>query len=492
MNSDTLWQSVLSDLELTLSKAEFTTWLKNTSLEIDPEYPKIATVIAPEIFAKEWIKKKYHDGILTIVKKAIPEVENIEYDVKSKGKRKKIEQAETPAENSSTDNEQNKQSTDKGKDRNLHKKSEEVYTQKPSSAPIPTFKAKAIPSSNRPYGIKQNYTFENYIVGSNSELAFAAAQSVVGAPGETYNPLYIYGGVGLGKTHLLQATGNALFQNQNAKVMYLPSEIFLSEIVAAIKKGSIEELKLKYRTVDVLILDDIQIISGKEKFQEIFFDTFNALYSQGKQIILSSDCLPSDIPALEDRLRSRFHGGMIADISLPDVETRMAILRLKVEKLNFFLPEDTIEYIATHLASNIRQMEGSLNRLVTQCQLRQQEATLEYAKEVLMVIAKESTALQKKASPNTIINLVGEHYNVTPSDIKGKSRKKEIVFPRQIVMFILRKDNELALPTIGRMIGGRDHSTVIHSIEKIENLRNKDSNVEKDIKNIRQKLRKAC
>ncbi|MDO8663663.1 MAG: chromosomal replication initiator protein DnaA, partial [Candidatus Wildermuthbacteria bacterium] len=305
----------------------------------------------------------------------------------------------------------------------------------------------------------------NFVVGPFNELPHAAAWATSKTPGSVYNPLFIYGGVGLGKTHLLQAIGNEILKNfPQKKVRYLPSERFTSEIIASIKNKEIEALKTKYKAVDVLIVDDVQFLAGKEKTQEEFFHVFNALYEKNKQIVLSSDNPPKAIPSLAERLRSRFEGGMIADISFPDYETRVAILKTKSQERSVSLPEEVLNFIATSVQRNIRELEGALNRLVAYQKLQNQTPTLEIAKLLLrnLIASKNKMVNTKK-----IIQTVAEFYDLREKDLLLASRKKEIVRPRQIAMYLLREELKSSYPFIGRKFGGKDHTTAIHSCQKI-------------------------
>ena len=315
--------------------------------------------------------------------------------------------------------------------------------------------------------LNRKYSFESFVVGSNNELAHAAASAVTKNLGRLYNPLFLYGGVGLGKTHLLQAIGNKIAsENRDKKIYYIPAERFTAEIVEAIRNKNIEELKTQYAKLDLLMIDDVQFIAGKEKTQDIFFSTFNELYSKNKQIILSSDRPPQTIPALEERLRSRFQGGMVADVGLPDFETRLAILKLKAAERGYELNLEVLTYIATHIQKNVRELEGALNRVVAFGQIYNRVPEI---KEVKNILNTYLSTPYRKTSPQTILKSVADFYSISLADIVKRSRKKEIVKPRQIAMFLLREETKLSFPEIGQKLGGRDHSTVIHACEKIKN-----------------------
>ena len=334
--------------------------------------------------------------------------------------------------------------------------------------------------------LNPRYTFENFIVGSFNELPHAAAIAVTKEPGLVYNPLFVYGGVGLGKTHLLQAAGNEITKKLSSKrVKYIPSEKFTSEVVLSIRNHNVEAFKEKYRQVDVLIIDDIQFLAGKEKTQEEFFHIFNSLYEKNKQVILSSDRPPKAIPSLEERLRSRFEGGMIADISLPDLETRIAILKTKAQERQVKFSEEIFTYLANNIQRNIRELEGALNRLIAFQKLNKQTPGLEITKSLLKNLIQSP---KKIASPKKIIQAVVEFYDLKEKDIMSSSRKREIVQPRQIVVYLLREELKNSFPFIGRKIGGKDHTTAIHSYEKIKKDLNSNENLREELNLIRQRI----
>ena len=304
-------------------------------------------------------------------------------------------------------------------------------------------------------------------MGSNNELAAAAAIAVGKNPGKSYNPLFIYGGVGLGKTHLMQAVGNEFLKTTpGSKVLYVPSEKFTNEFIQAVRDNRTENFKNLYRSADVLLIDDVQFLAGKEQTQEEFFHTFNTLHQNNRQIVLSSDRLPKDIPSIEERLVSRFEWGMIADVQPPDFETRLAILRSKAKERDYEVEEPVLEYIAQAVETNIRELEGSLNRLMVFCQLNNTVPNLERVKDVLSQII--FSPKKRSVSPKRIMEIVSDYYNVTVDDLIKQSRKKEYVTPRQVAMYIIRKELETSLPMIGEIFGGRDHTTVIHAVDKVQ------------------------
>lgn len=336
--------------------------------------------------------------------------------------------------------------------------------------------------------LNKRYTFENFIIGESNRFAHAASIAVSENPAESYNPLFIYGGVGLGKTHLLHAIGNKIKQNNDdAKVLYITSETFTNEFIDAIKTGQNNSFRDKFRNIDILMVDDIQFIGGKERSQEEFFHTFNHLYHNNKQIILSSDRPPKDIRTLEERLRTRFEAGLICDINAPDLETRIAILKKKTEEEDIIIPEEIILFLASKIKSNIRELEGIFTRLVAMTRLSKKDVTREIAEEVIKVIVSDS----KKNRPGieTVMIETAGYFNIEPTLLKSQSRKKEIVKARQVAMFIARIVLEMSLPKIGEEFGGRDHSTVMHSVDKITKERETDLYIDNIIKEITNTLK---
>jgi chromosomal replication initiator protein len=314
--------------------------------------------------------------------------------------------------------------------------------------------------------LNPKYTFDTFVIGNSNRLAHAAAVAVAESPAKAYNPLFLYGGVGLGKTHLMHAIGHyILIQNPLSKVLYVSSEKFTNELINAIKDDRNEEFRSKYRNIDVLLIDDIQFIGGKERTQEEFFHTFNALYEADKQIIISSDRPPKEITTLEDRLRSRFEWGLTADIQTPDLETRIAILRKKSQQENLFIPDDVLVFIADKVISNIRELEGALNRVIAYSLLTESEITVEMCNEALKEIISASNS--KVINSTLIIETVSRYFDLRPEEFKSQKRNRNISFPRQIAMYLCRDLTDLSLPKIGDEFGGRDHTTVIHAIEKI-------------------------
>ncbi|RGY95591.1 chromosomal replication initiator protein DnaA [Clostridium sp. AM58-1XD] len=425
------WEEILNYMkeEHDISDVSFKTWLlplKLYSLENNKLY-----ILVPDANFLGYLKKKY-SFLLQIT---IEEVTDIKCDILF------IEEGDI-----------------KEKEASESKKNQLIQTAEVSQT--------AIQNAN----LNPRYTFDTFVVGANNNLAHAASLAVAESPGEIYNPLFIYGGVGLGKTHLMHSIAHFILKNNpNAKILYVTSEKFTNELIDAIRNKnniSTTEFREKYRNNDVLLIDDIQFIIGKESTQEEFFHTFNALYESKKQIIISSDKPPKEIETLEERLRSRFEWGLTVDIQSPDYETRMAILRKKEELEGYNIDNEVIKYIATNIKSNIRELEGALTKIVALSKLDKKEINLELAEEALKDLISPNEA--HEITPELIIQLVADHYGITPLDIASQKRNKEIVYPRQIVMYLCRHMTGVSLQQIGKFLGGRDHTTIIHGIEKVE------------------------
>lgn len=338
--------------------------------------------------------------------------------------------------------------------------------------------------------LNNKYKFDTFVVGSNNKFAHSAALAVAESPGEAYNPLYLYGGAGLGKTHLMHSIGHfVLEQNNNMKVLYVTSEQFTNEVIESIRSGNaaaMTKLRDKYRTVDVLLIDDVQFIIGKESTQEEFFHTFNVLHSAGKQIILSSDKPPKEMETLEERFRSRFEWGLIADIQPPDYETRMAILRKNAETYDKEIDDEIIQYIATNIKSNIRELEGALNKVMANARLNKQELTLALAEDALKDVIYPDQI--REVTPQLIIDVVSDHFNVSKEDITSKKRNSEYVLPRQIIMYLCRHMTDTPLQTIAKLLSKKDHTTIIHGVDKIEEKMKTDEDLKNKIEIIRKKI----
>ncbi len=368
---------------------------------------------------------------------------------------------------------------------------EEAAKEKPLAPQQKKNTAKPSVSEEKRTNLNPKYTFETFVVGSNNRFAHAAAVAVAEAPGKEYNPLFLYGGVGLGKTHLMHSVAHYILKmDSSKKVLYVTSEVFTNELIESIRSGnntSMTKFREKYRNIDVLLIDDVQFIIGKESTQEEFFHTFNALHGASKQIIISSDRPPKDMETLEARLQSRFEWGLIADISSPDYETRMAILRKKEEIDGYNIDDEVISYIATNIKSNIRELEGALNKLVALSNLENREINISMAEEVLKDII--SPTGKREITPQVVLDVVAEHYGVSPRDIIGSKRNSEIVTPRQVTMYLCREITDTPYKAIGALLGNRDHSTVISGDNKIrEKLKNNDTKLKNNIEIIRKKL----
>lgn len=450
MTNEELWKAVLGEMELSLSKAHFTTWFKSTSILSKDTNSVLVSV--PNGFIKEWLENKFNRKILDSIRHLTPEVREIKYVIGvpkidlRQGVSKVI----------------------------LDRDFEEKTVLEPDK------------DVDKSTNLNRKYTFGSYVIGSNNELAHAASLAITKSIGKIYNPLFIYGGVGLGKTHLLQAIGNQVTtDNPDIRVLYIPAEKLTANLIESIQNRTIEDLKGQYNKLDLLIIDDVQFIAGKERTQEIVFSIFNELHGKNKQVILSSDRPPKAIPALEERLRSRFEGGMIADIGTPDFETRLAILKIKSLEKNYHLEDDVLSYIATNIQKNVRELEGALNRVMAFSQIYNKSPGL---KEVKSILATYLNNPYRKTSPQTVLKSVADFYNISTTDLLKRSRKKEVVRPRQVAMFLLREETKLSFPEIGQKLGGRDHSTVIHACEKIRREENGDESMKQEIVLIRERV----
>jgi chromosomal replication initiator protein len=465
MQQDALWQAVLGEIELSVSHGNFITWFKGTCLV---KHSDEAIVIGvTNIFIKQQLEKKYGKVIAETLAKNGLVAKQIEYKIVStqpdKNRSAAVKQAaEAP-----------RQST--------------VGTIQASAAPKQSLQNSLGGGLAHSYrqGLNERYTLDNFVVGGSNDLAFAACQAVAVQPGTKYNPLFLYGGVGIGKTHLLQGIGNILAaRDPSAKVLYISMEQFVQEFVDALRFRKTPAFAKHYRTADALIVDDVQFIAGKEKMQEEFFHTFNALHQANKQIVISADKPPKDIPTLEDRLRSRFNGGMSIDMQIPDFETRCAIVQSKAQSHGHELDHDVVEYLATNIQTNIRELEGALNQLLAWCEMRGLEPTLAIASGLLNV----SKTRPKHLSAKQIIERCARHFQIPFEDIVGPKRDKDIVVPRQIAMYMLRNELKLSFPKIARELGRKDHTTAIHSVDKIDRESRTDASMRMAISEIREHL----
>ena len=454
MNNHELWQAVLSEIELSISKANFVTWFKNTNIISQKDGRVIVGV--PNGFAKEWLQSKYNKTVLNALRNLIGRVGGIEYVISSSIK------AEM----------QNKRKGDEEK-----KRKKEILLKEQ----LDLQEYRVDENTN----LNPRYSFDSFVVASFNELAYAAAQSVIKDLGRVYNPLFIYGGVGIGKTHLIQAIGNEIFRNKNKNIIYVSSEKFSGDLISAILNNTVEQFKNKYKKIDVLIIDDIQFLAGKEKTQEIFFHTFNSLYEKNKQIILSSDRPPRAIPTLEERLRSRFEGGMIADIGIPEFETRVVILKKKAKDIGIELPDEAYNYIASNVQKNIRELEGALNRVIAFIKLNN---TIPDQKQLIKILKTIISNPQKRTNYKKITEVVAGFYDINVDDLINRCRKKEIVRPRQVAMYLMREELKSSYPFIGDKLGGRDHTTAIYACEKINKEIEINSNLEQELNLIKERL----
>lgn len=446
-----VWQAVLGELELSVSRGSFVTWFKNTSLlRHDSEQ---AIIGVPNIFIKQQLERKYSELLSSLLAKNGLAVKTLVFKIHS------------------------------GMLANRRTNEETVILESPR-AETNNRQVSSLSHSYR-QGINDRYTFENFIVGSGNELAYAACQAIAANPGTKYNPLFVYGGVGIGKTHLIQAVGNAvLANNPKARIVYVSTEQFVQEFLDAIRYKKNTDFAGHYRSADVLIVDDIQFIAGKEKTQEEFFHTFNALHQANKQIIISSDKPPSDIPTLEDRLRSRFAWGMTIDMQNPDFETRCAIIQTKAHAHQTVLPAPVVEFLSNLIQTNIRELEGALNQLLAFCEMRGLSPDLAIATSLL----GGSRTRPKHLSARSVVEKTAKHFDLQFDEITGPKRDKEIVVPRQVAMYLLRSELHLSFPKIATELGRKDHTTAIHSVEKIEKEMSLDPRVRQHIVEIKERL----
>ena len=443
-----IWQDILNTLEPTMSRPNFATWLAST--DMIEEVPGALTITVPNQYAKTWLENNIIGDIETLLKDSVENFEQVRIVV---AKKSAAPLDDLPILQGMTDESAEEQKI--------------------------TREAKGNP-------FNPNYTFECFIVGNNNRLAFAAAHAVADKPGEAYNPLFLYGGVGLGKTHLMQAVANHITQNNpKKKIAYVSCETFASEFIEALQNKSINEFKRKYRSVDVFLVDDIQFLANKEGTQEEFFHTFNTLHQANRQIVMTADRMPKEIGNLEDRLVSRIGWGGVGDIPKPNFENRVAILQAKAKQMDFAIGSDVLEYIANTITANVRELEGSLTKLATTATVEPRPVILELAKEVLKDLARPH---KKNYTTKKVLRAVAEHFAIDEIDLLGKRRVQEVVFPRQIVMYILRHELEHTLPQIGDELGGKDHTTIMHGVKKIETQLKSDRQVERDLIDIKNLL----
>ena len=432
------WDNIKNTLKGTINESAFNAWFANMELEEVSENDVYFNI--PNTFTQHWITEHFINDLNSSIKEVTGQLYNVHFLVNKKVKTVNIKEEI------------------KIEERNI----------------------------NRQPLLHDKYTFENFVVGDNSKFAYAAAMAVSNAPGREYNPLFIYGGVGLGKTHLLQATGNRVYsQYPNLRILYTQTEEFLNEMIKSIQEYSTVQFKQKYREIDLLLIDDIHFLSGKERLQEEFFHTFNALFEAKKQIVITSDRPPKEITGLEERVISRFHWGLMVDLQPPDFETRLAILRSKIQSDNIQISDSVINYIASNIKSNIRELEGCLIKLLAHASIYKTDITVEVATRVLNDFIKEK---EKRITQERIIRTVSDFYNIDIEEIKGDKRSKSVVEARQIAIYLARNLTNLSLKEIGNGFGKRDHSTILHSFNKIENLIRKNKRIKGEISTIKNKL----
>ena len=462
MDAKQVWRAALGELQVSLSPANFETWLRDTTLvDVDDNRFRIAV---PNGFAKDWLESRYRSLISSTLARIVGYSVQVEFVVGTAPEVAAEEADDAPS---------------------------------PATPPVPE-RPLAMPSTQHvrveatrvggdggATNLNQRYTFTNFIVGSANRLAHAASLSVAERPGHAYNPLFLYGGVGLGKTHLMHAIGNQVMAKfPRKRVVYATSEKFTNEFITSIQQGKIDEFRGRYRRIDLLLIDDIQFIADKERTQEEFFHTFNAIHEDGKQIVLSSDRPPKAILTLEERLRSRFEWGLIADLTAPDLETRIAILRAKAEEGAVPITSDVVEFIARKVVSNIRELEGALNRIVAYASMGAMPISIELAQAVLSNVLYNPK--KRQITPERIVKAVSDYYGVALEQLKGQKRDKAIVVPRQIAMFLMREETDVSLLRIGAELGNRDHSTVLHACDKITRESGTNDELRREISAVRE------
>lgn len=443
MDNKKLWESVLGEIELQVSKANFNTWFRDT--HIHKQDDGVILLSVPNPFTKDWLSNKFHKAILKSLRNFGHDVRSLEYVIaKTPEKKQEIEEVKKPTPT-------------------YELPLQDLYISKDDN-------------------LNPKYTFDSFVIGPFNELAHAASQAVMKNPGIAYNPLFIYGDTGRGKTHLIQAVGNYIKHNHpSKKVFYVTSERFAVDYMNSLQLGKANQFKEKYRKYDVLIMDDVQFFSSKEKSQEEFFHLFNTLHENNKQLIISSDKHPNHIPELEDRIKSRFNAGMIVDVSAPDHDSRLAILRNKSLVQRIALTDDIIDFLAKTIEGNVRELEGIVNSIAIQTHIRGRELNIIEIKNLI----KNSMKPKKTISIKDVVKIVSEFYNISEASIYEKTRKKEVVKPRQVIMYILREDLNISYPSIGEKMGGRDHTTVIHSCEKIKEDIKSDQTLIQEVNHIR-------
>lgn len=443
MSASQAWQAVLGQLQMEMAKATFDTWARDTNFVSFEE--GIFIVGVQNAYARDWLDSRLTSTVVRILTGIMNRSLEVNFVVQQSIK----QNAETA----------------------------------PQEQPVIVQEKNHLEISSNATTLNPRYSFENFVVGSSNRLAHAASLAVAENPAKAYNPLFLYGGVGLGKTHLLHAIGNACNQN-NLSVLYVSSEEFTNDLISAIRSHKTQAFREKYRRLDVLLIDDIQFIAGKESTQEEFFHTFNKLHGQNKQIVLTSDRSPKAISTLENRLRSRFEGGLIADIQTPDIETRLAILQLKAERKGRKVPNQILEVIAQRMQSNIRELEGALNRIMAYADLRGIPLTADLIDTALVDMMPK----RREIEPDHLISLVANTFNISVDQIMDRNRTRQVSLPRQIAMYLLREEANISLPQIGKVLGGRDHTTIMHGCQKVAGLIEQDDQLRRQVVEIRDRL----
>jgi chromosomal replication initiator protein len=447
MQGSRVWQAVLEDLQGRTPRGSYETFLRGTEIAAFDADDARLTVAAPNTFVREQLEKRFHGTIVRSLRGILGYEVAVDFTIVGR-----------PASEETTPGRRTRADDQSGTI--------------PAIAPSP--KPTAFQQYQQPelaatpaHGLNPRYTFDHLIKGKFNQMAAAAAAAVADTPGRSYNPLFIYGGVGLGKTHILHAIGHYAMENTpGCRVLYVSSETFTNEMINAIRENRNEEFRTRYRTIDILLIDDIQFIAGKESTQEEFFHTFNALVLAGKQIVMTSDRHPKVIVTLDDRLRSRFEGGLTTDVQSPDLESRMAILRQRGEEAGMHVPTEVVDYIAHKVQSNVRELEGALNRIVMMARMNGVAVTMDVATQALNDAALNNR--RRQITPARIVEVVAKFYNCSEKEMRGRGRAKDIVVPRQVAMYIIRHETDRSLADIGAELGGRDHTTVIHGTEKVE------------------------
>jgi chromosomal replication initiator protein len=464
MDAKQVWRAALGELQVSLSPANYETWLKDTALvAVDDNRFRVAV---PNGFAKDWLETRYRSLICQTLARVVGYSVNVDFEVREVAPSERIDDDGAEADAAA---EQPARSAGAGASR-------EKVRLEPGRVGGPEGTSVAL---------NARYTFRNFIVGSANRLAHAASLSVAERPGHAYNPLFLYGGVGLGKTHLMHAIGNSVIGRfPRKRVVYATSEKFTNEFITSIQQGRIDDFRARYRRIDLLLIDDIQFIADKERTQEEFFHTFNAIHEDGKQIVLSSDRPPKQITTLEERLRSRFEWGLIADLTAPDLETRIAILRAKAEEQSVPIGSEALEFIARKVVSNIRELEGALNRIVAYATMQGMPINVDLAQAVLSNVLYNPK--RRMVTPEKIAQAVSDYYGVDMDTLKSQKRDRAIVMPRQIAMFLMRAETDVSLLRIGAELGGRDHSTVLHACDKIDRESQENEELRRELAAVRE------